>query len=493
MTRWIQEYNQHPLKSTWSTLLENVEPLDVDDQTVTTTVEELARLKKVLAFVDRIIVNADAELTPKSVWGNCHSQAEACLQQVRAYAANRNVSHLVQANEHADNILTYVRPYMVPPEQALEAYGAAMRAFSDQVSDYVAAFQERALSVQSTLTTAVNDAINQQKEIETIELRVKQFDGYLFDGIDGKQPAEKYLKEMVSNVETSHGTVEALRQKLLEGPESISVKVTGYEKDIHQIHDTLTDVLDSATSRQKELDTFYIRIFGPPLADDDEIQEGGLKHELDVRFEQLGRHEEEQKTRQKALFESIESLLPGATSAGLASSYKALKDYFKSPITRYTQAFYFSMLALLLGGLILVMESFTLWPFHIEFVKTNGWEEMVRTLLTRVPIVLPVVWVAIFSATRRSQYERLQQEYAHKEAFASSYESYKKQLQQLQIDADGLQKELIGKAIEAISFNASKTLDGNHTEKPPVYQLLEKLNVEDLKKILDLAKGKESG
>jgi hypothetical protein len=151
------------------------------------------------------------------------------------------------------------------------------------------------------------------------------------------------------------------------------------------------------------------------------------------------------------------------------------------------------MLALLLGGLILVMESFTLWPFHIEFVKTNGWEEMVRTLLTRVPIVLPVVWVAIFSATRRSQYERLQQEYAHKEAFASSYESYKKQLQQLQIDADGLQKELIGKAIEAISFNASKTLDGNHTEKPPVYQLLEKLNVEDLKKILDLAKGKESG
>ncbi|MNE80241.1 hypothetical protein D3C80_1767900 [compost metagenome] len=113
---------------------------------------------------------------------------------------------------------------------------------------------------------------------------------------------------------------------------------------------------------------------------------------------------------------------------------------------------------------------------------------MLRTLLTRLPIVLPVVWVAIFSATRRSQYERLQQEYAHKEAFASSYESYKKQLEALQVDEDVLQKELIAKAIDAIAFNASNTLDGKHTEKPPVYQLLEKISIEDLKKILDLAK-----
>jgi hypothetical protein len=148
------------------------------------------------------------------------------------------------------------------------------------------------------------------------------------------------------------------------------------------------------------------------------------------------------------------------------------------------------MLTLLLGGLILVLDSITLTPFHVEFVKTSGWEEVLRTLLTRAPIVLPVVWIAIFSATRRSQYERLQQEYAHKEAFASSYESYKKQLQELQVDADGLQKELIAKAIEAISFNASKTLDGKHTEKLPTHQLLEKLNFEDLKKLVDLVKGK---
>ncbi|MNG08707.1 hypothetical protein D3C84_920840 [compost metagenome] len=172
----------------------------------------------------------------------------------------------------------------------------------------------------------------------------------------------------------------------------------------------------------------------------------------------------------------------------MASAYKVLKDKFDIPIIGYTIAFYASMLILFFGGFALVIDDFTMSPLHVEFVKTSGWEEMIRTLLTRVPIVLPVIWVAIFSATRRSQYERLQQEYAHKEAFASSYESYKQQLEALKVDADGLKKELIAKAIEAIAFNASQTLDGKHTEKLPIHQLLEKLNIEELKKLLDLKK-----
>jgi hypothetical protein len=174
----------------------------------------------------------------------------------------------------------------------------------------------------------------------------------------------------------------------------------------------------------------------------------------------------------------------------LATAYKALKDAFKAPIAKYTQAFYGSLFILLLGGLAVVSDSITLWPFQILFVKASDWEEMLQVLLLRAPIVVPVVWVAIFSATRRSQYERLQQEYAHKEALASSYESYKKQLQDLKVDADALQRELIAKAIEAIGYNASATLDGNHVEKLPVLQVLEKLKFEELKKLVDLARGK---
>ncbi|MEK8080726.1 hypothetical protein [Pseudomonas sp. XK-1] len=486
MTRWIREFEQHPFNTIWSALLDIIASLDVDDQTVSTTVEELARLKKVLTFVEGIIANADIELTPKSVWANCQNQADACLQQVRAYASNRNDRHLIQANEHADNLLTYVRPYMVPPEQALEAYGAAVKAFSSQVSAYIGAFQEQASQVQANLKTAMAEVVSQQGEITAIGQRVKQLDEYLFVDVEDNASAENYIKQMVSNIETNHNAVASLHKELLEGPESTSQKITVLVDAVHLLNDSFNDLLDSSTSRDKELELFYERIFGRKMVEGEEVQKDGLKQELDARLEQLDMHEEEQKTRQASLFESIEALLPGATSAGLASAYKALKENFKTPIARYTQAFYVSMLALFLGGLVLVLDNITFSPLHLELVKTSSWEDVLRTLLTRSPIILPVVWIAIFSATRRSQYERLQQEYAHKEAFASSYESYKKQLQELQADAGDLQKELIAKAIEAISFNASTTLDGKHIEKPPTHQLFEKINIEELKRLLEL-------
>jgi hypothetical protein len=490
MSRWIQEFNQHPFKGIWDSLLEQANQLDVDDKTVETTVQELSRLKKALSFVNGIIANADLELTPRTIWSNCQSQADACLQQVRAYESNRNAAHLTQANEHTDNLLTYVRPYMVAPAEALEAYGKAVHDYSNQVVSHIASFQKHARETQSKLTATVEAATSRANEITEIEERVKKIDAYFFDGIGGNAPAEKYLKEMISDVEEIHTKVETLREEIFDGPESTSILVTGFEKKIRQLHDTLVKLHASASAEQQELGRFYERIFGKPSADDDEIVEGGLKQELEERLKQLGSYEDAQKLRHDTLFSQIESLLPGATSAGLASEYKKLRNNFSTPILNYTKVFYGSLVALFIGGIFMVLDKVTLSPFTIELAKASNWEEMLRTLLARAPIVIPVVWIALFSATRRSQYERLQQEYAHKEALSASYESYKKQLTDLKVDGDVLQKELILRAIEAISYNASKTLDGNHTEKTPVHQVLEKLNAEELKKLLDLARGK---
>lgn len=490
MTRWIQEFEQHPFKTTWAALVEAINTLEVDDATVATTVEELARLKKVLSFLDRVIANMDLELTPKSVWSSCNSQTDACLQQTRAYISNRNVDNLVQANEHADNLLTYIRPYMVAPEQALDAYGTAVRAFAEQVSGYVRVFQSGTKDAQQALADAVADANTRKQTLESIEARIRHFDDYLFIGVDGNDPAEDYVKEIVSDMESRSGAIEKLHEKLLIGSNSTSEKITTYENEIRQVREDLTELLASATSEHQELQKFYERIFGSSLKSGDEMHDGGLKGELEARLDQLNKYEKEQRTRHDAIFLKIESLLPGATSAGLATAYKALKDNFKNPIKMYTIAFYGSLTVLLMGGLALVSDSITLWPFRVEFAHSSGWEEMLRTLLTRAPIIIPIVWMAIFSATRRSQYERLQQEYAHKEALASSYESYKKQLQDLKVDADVLQRELISKAIDAIAYNASRTLDGNHTEKLPALQVLETLKLDELKKIADFARGK---
>ena len=64
---------------------------------------------------------------------------------------------------------------------------------------------------------------------------------------------------------------------------------------------------------------------------------------------------------------------------------------------------------------------------------------------------------------------RLQQEYAHKEALAKSYQGFKKQIEGLGNDKDDiLLKQLLQAAIEGVSFNASGTLDGKHADKVPI-------------------------
>lgn len=489
MSRWAKEFDQHPFKNTWATLIQTVESLELDDKTVSTTVEELARLQKVLTFVNDVLESADPELTPKSVLQQCEQQAAPCLQQLQAYGSNREPSHIVQANAHADNLLTYVRPYMVTPEQALHAYGKAVRKFSSRIAGYAQALQDGAKNTQTLLASAAEDAQNRQKDIEEITAKIKQLSIYVFEGSEGVDSAEKRLSNFLTTAEQVHQTVLELRDKLLTQPDSISSQIEKYHGEIKQLSIKLYDMDAEASSNHEALKRFYERIFGSTV-DGREAQEGGLKRELDDRLEQLGEYENAQRVRQEALFDQIESLLPGANSAGLASAYMKLKNEFDKPIRNYTRVFHGALGFLLFTGFLVVTDKFTLWPFSIDLIKAGTWEEMIRNLLTRAPIVLPAVWLAIFSATRRSQYERLKQEYAHKEALSSSYESYKKQLQDLQTDSDALQRDLIAKAIEAIAYNASTTLDGNHREKPPVSQLLDKLSVEDFKKLLETSKEK---
>jgi hypothetical protein len=106
MSRWKVEFDQHPFQETWSELKNTLIDANVDDQTVSTSVEELARLKKVFAYIDSILACLDIDLTPQSIWTSFQAQAANCRLEVNNYLSNRNIAHIVQANLHADNLLS---------------------------------------------------------------------------------------------------------------------------------------------------------------------------------------------------------------------------------------------------------------------------------------------------------------------------------------------------------------------------------------------------
>lgn len=491
-SRWATEFAQHPFQNSWKLLKAELVDVAVDDQTVVTSVYELARLKRVVAYLDQIISALDPDLTPKGIWPSFQQQTDACLAQLREFVSNKNISHIAAANEHADNLLTYVRPYQVVPQDALKALKRSAEAYSSQFETYLEAFREKSLAIVEQLLRDKEASASSLITTEASKAKVEALSSELFVGNADTPAIDQKIRDLLGKADENSNLINNLHSELLIGTpqvESIQAKVKSAQTDILNVQGKMMALLDGGQVEIRQLEGFHEKIFGkwdPSTAK----PVGGLESELQLRTSELTVLEREQKIKHAALVREIETLLPGATSAGLATAYKSLKDNFSKPIAQYTRFFYGSLGALVVAAFVMAVEEVTLLPtLSITFVEIPDWDVILKALLYKTPFIVPVVWLALFSSTRRSQYERLQQEYAHKEALAASYESYKKQLQDLKGDSEALQRELISKAIDALAYNASVTLDGKHEEKLPSQQLLKKVSLDELKKIIEIVKG----
>jgi hypothetical protein len=492
MSRWTTNFSQHPFQEKWKQLNTELSSIAVDDQTIVTSVQELARLKKVVAYLDRLLSDVDPEMIPASLWTSFDSQLDACLQQVRAYASNKQIAHMLQANEHVDNLLSYLKPYNVLPNQLFSALKNSFKAYSDEVDKYLNSFREKSTSLIEEIKIDKENSTERLNVINQEKVAIEGFSKLLFETSEETESVEEKIKKLVALVENKTTEVEKTHELLLVGDDSIYSKIIAAKSSINESKSKIDESLNSVSNRILELRAFHEKIFGTKVAEDIPVTDG-LEFELEQRLHQLSVYENDQHSKHEALKIKIESLLPGATSAGLASAYGELKNGFSKPIGNYTKLFYGSLLLLVVAGVTASVQSISFDPvFSLKFIATEQWDTVLRSFLFKAPFVAPVIWLAIFSATRRSQYERLQQEYAHKEALATSYHSYKLQLQDLKIDSDELQKELIKKAIDAVSYNASTTLDGKHEEKLPLHQFLEKLSLDDAKKMIDIFKTNSS-
>ncbi|QDL54057.1 hypothetical protein [Rhodoferax aquaticus] len=477
MSRWHTEFEQHPFQSFWKDLQTEAPLLQADDLTIQTSVDEIDRLKRVIAYLTPLIANVDAELTPKSIWDNFQAQAEPCLAQVRSFVSNRNIGHIQGANAHADNLLSYVRPFMVLPVKVLEAVSAAATEYRLQVEHAAAKIVETSKSTVKTVQSDLDAISELQRSALSSHSQIEDLRVSLFVGSSDKPATKLQIDELTLTVKTQADGVQVYHDKLLiDGSvPAIKSEIDAAAKAILAGREKVERDLKLEEHTLGELDAFYDKIFGPTNTDG--TRGGGLKLELDERTRQLVQLENDQIVKHKAMFDQIETLLPGATSAGLSTAYNKLRLSFDNPIAVNTKVFFIAVGLMPVLAVLACIQSFTLSPLELQFIEVPTYEAILRHMLAKAPFILPLIWLAIFAMRRRSQYERLQQEYAHKEALAASYESYKTQIAQLQVpDIDSLKKELISKAIEAIAFNVSTTLSEAPTEKMPLEHALATLN-----------------
>jgi len=220
----------------------------------------------------------------------------------------------------------------------------------------------------------------------------------------------------------------------------------------------------------EQIEETHIRIFGKQDEEGNSIK--GYLQETEDFKNKIASFLVEQQTKFTAQFSEIESLLPGATSVGLARAYQIQKESYKKPIELWSIIFIITISLMTALSVILLIVQF----------KNNTTQQLTLTealisLLKDLPFFIPTIWLAGYASKQQSQYKRLQQEYAFKEANAKSFHGHKMQIEELMKEGASdkdLLLQLVAQLVYITSQNPSQTLDNNsHNDSSPFMKLIE--------------------
>ena len=233
--------------------------------------------------------------------------------------------------------------------------------------------------------------------------------------------------------------------------------------EIASFYKNMTTYSDNLNKIQVTIQEFETSLFN---------KDNGLQKRLSDFQNTINNQEAIRELRFKTLFEKIENLLPGATTAGLAETYVKQTNKYTWPYYIWAAVFIITLGIMAAFGVSILK--------NIQDAKTIT--EAFIHLIGRAPVLIPLIWIAIFASKQQSQNKRLEQEYAHKANVAKTYEGHKRQIENMPDGEtkDKLDIELLKALVDNVKNNPSNTLkDLSHNDSPPILSsFFSKNNVE---------------
>lgn len=125
---------------------------------------------------------------------------------------------------------------------------------------------------------------------------------------------------------------------------------------------------------------------------------------------------------------TIESLLPGATGAGLAHAFDQRRITFLKPQRRWQWLFVGSLVAI-----VILAGSGLLKVYLAERDLTSI--ELLHLWLSRLPMAGALMWLAIHASRESALSKRLEEDYGYKSAVASSFLGFHRQMSEIDTTA----------------------------------------------------------
>lgn len=309
---------------------------------------------------------------------------------------------------------------IVSSVQALEqtATTAASSATTSQQSAALAL--ETAQNSQVVVAGTVTQATSNLRQLETLLQQSKQLAEEAKTHIESVKAAEKDAKA---------------RQNSAEKARSAAVSAEEAAKNSLESVQNVESEVKSASERVTKLEALIKQR-------DDELLVWQGKYEV--------------------LHKKINDLLPGATSAGLATAFRDQKRSYRLPKVLYGAIFVLSAAILAVGAYLKPEEA---WMKAIN----NPWQGILADLVHKSPLYVPSLMLAYFAFRSFTVADKIEQDYAYKERMASAFEGFKSQLGSIEA-CPGYETPLsvlCGKILVIIGEHPARFFDPKHREDLP--------------------------
>jgi|GEM_PF-2983430 len=479
MSRWSEEFKNLESFKLIDEIIQLCDSIVENGLVSLDSLGELNRTKSVLIYTKDVFSSYAPEFAPIGVIQSFMNQLPQIKALLEDFEKNHELSLLHSSTPnsvdfHVNPILNSALIYSNNEQQIMKQEIISMTQFEKNRNDFL-----ELISKLSAKSIESNDAL---QELITRATNLNE----IFFGVASDQESIKNSINNKINIfyEQTSKHFEATQKYFNElfeennGVESIKSKIQTFQINAKKDVEEINRLLQNVQNETKELKSFYTEVYGSGE------EQSGLKSDIYSMEDKLKKYDTAQKEAHKTLLDKANELLSLTTTIGLSKAFNSLKSsFFKANLF-----WNFIFIASICGMLFLAKGMF---PNEIKHNENNSTNSSVQQSLVKneenlllnillnfskeLPFYIPLAWLAVFASRRRSENKRLEQEYAHKEAVAITYDSYKKQIELI---GDEHNKEmllkLLDKAIETVTYNASTTLDDpKHKESMPTQELLQ--------------------
>lgn len=346
--------------------------------------------------------------------GSLKGQAEAYAKQAEVFRKNADSEALLAFNA----------------KQACEGHATAIAGVKGTVeadANAIATNKQRSDEALAALNTAKATFDADTKAIEGRRKEADQAATAVEQAAAALTKASETGAARLREIEASKESVDAQGKAAASSATAASQDASDAASALGKAHDSASDAAESATAASANRDTTNQTVAETlALLADAKAAQDGLKEVLQHLTESdeiATGHEKRVQTltaELQDLIKKVDGLLPGATSAGLASSFNKQKSRFKDPQRQSLRAFVACIGLLFVLGVPSYLSVVFGWPHPTD----AAW----RSLMLRLPIVLPIIWLAIYAGRNYMMSLRMEEDYAYKEAISTAFEGYKREM-----------------------------------------------------------------